>query len=753
MIAVLTLLPGLVPFIDTPVASAHNLDQRMVYMFFDPDTQATLDARIAGGWVPGTPLLQTNDEIGLIIKVIPTDGTDTGVGGYVNFYVPDGVEVIDAAYVLPDGSGGYTDIPMKGQAPMPAVGAGGDPTPNLVGITRGPNILGTTSKIVTDANKNLGTLPGVYGDMGIFYSTDPDTAFDSWRAFWGGTGPLITNNSGDQIGHRTTTGQILNKWDAEQMYAYGMKSPNNPIIDSNGRGTAPWGMANVVAGPQSGYAWQFDLDAFQAAGGVVGSTATKAQADAAFTLGPWQRIRYPGSQISDDPPGANPAVQPYTRGADGSTVGWALSSANPLPANTKTVRWAIGQLTENRPEWVRVKVRITNAAAYYLYNNSVSTIQGQQITAQGCPVFFSDTYGGDAGGDSNGKDHIWRYYDPSDTAWNGCVALGKPTDLAAVAVGQTYQYKVNFYNAGQTTLTNVVVKDTLPGGVQFISAVPAQNSGPNPLTWNLGTLQPGQKFEALVTVKATSNGPLENCIEVTSAQLPAQTVCETIPAGPVVILNPQKSVTPTTVVPGGTVRYTVDVTNVGTATSGNPVVIRDVLPAGFTYAAAPAPTATVNGASVTPSVNAADPSNPIFTIPAGIAAGKKLVLEFSAQVNANQDAGTYCNRYTVSQNGVNLPTGLLACVNVGAAEIGDEVWRDWNGNGIRDPEDEGLPGVNLTLTPGAVPDTTDANGTYLYEGLSAGTYTVNVTPPSGYTQTYDPDATVDNAHTVTVSEG
>ncbi|MEZ4583135.1 MAG: hypothetical protein R3A10_16125 [Caldilineaceae bacterium] len=28
-----------------------------------------------------------------------------------------------------------------------------------------------------------------------------------------------------------------------------------------------------------------------------------------------------------------------------------------------------------------------------------------------------------------------------------------------------------------------------------------------------------------------------------------------------------------------------------------------------------------------------------------------------------------------------------------------------------------------------------------------------MTPPSGYTQTYDPDATVDNAHTVTVSEG
>ncbi len=411
---------------NVPIASAHNLDSRMVYMFFDPATQTLLDNRIAGGWVPGTPLLQVNDEIGMIIKAIPTDGTTTGVGAYVDFYVPDGVQVIGAAYVLPNASGGYTDIAMKGQALMPAVGAGGGPTTDLTGITRGPNILGITSPIVDSANTNLGTLPGVYGDMGIFYSTDARTAFGSY------SGPNITNNSGDVIGARTSTGNILNKWDAMQMFAYGNKA--GPILDSNGRGNAPWGLANVVSGPESGYAWQFDKDVYDATAGT-----TKQKIDAALTLGPWKRIKYIGSQISNDPPGNNPAVQPYTTGADGSSVGYALSSANPLPAGTKTVRWAIGQLTEFRPEYVRVKVRVLNPTALYAYNNSVLGATGQPLSTSGCPVFFADTFGGDAGGDSGGKDHIWRYYDPSDARLNGCVAIGKPTNKIAVSVGETFR--------------------------------------------------------------------------------------------------------------------------------------------------------------------------------------------------------------------------------------------------------------------------------------------------------------------------
>ena len=30
------------------------------------------------------------------------------------------------------------------------------------------------------------------------------------------------------------------------------------------------------------------------------------------------------------------------------------------------------------------------------------------------PVFNGDTFGGDAGGSDNGKDHLWRYYEPTE---------------------------------------------------------------------------------------------------------------------------------------------------------------------------------------------------------------------------------------------------------------------------------------------------------------------------------------------------
>ena len=116
------------------------------------------------------------------------------------------------------------------------------------------------------------------------------------------TGKTITNNSGDVV-------VPCNKWDAEQLFAWGAKAttysttgwPHLPIVDyGDGRGNAPWGFAAGTGGPQSGYAWNFDWDEWRA------SAKDKPAVQAAMgndEVGPWQRIKYFGSRISLDQAG------------------------------------------------------------------------------------------------------------------------------------------------------------------------------------------------------------------------------------------------------------------------------------------------------------------------------------------------------------------------------------------------------------------------------------------------------------------
>ncbi|NIV29969.1 MAG: hypothetical protein GWN58_10840, partial [Anaerolineae bacterium] len=92
------------------------------------------------------------------------------------------------------------------------------------------------------------------------------------------------------------------------------------------------------------------------------------------------------------------------------------------------------------------------------------------------------------------------------------------------------------------------------------------------------------------------------------------------------------------------------------------------------------------------------------------------------------------------------------------ASIGDLVWFDEDGNGIRDVSESGISGVTVfldydydtSLDPGEPSDTTDATGAYDITGLAAGTYPVRVddtTLPSGYNLT-----TANIPHTVALAD-
>ncbi|MFN3257496.1 MAG: SdrD B-like domain-containing protein [Ilumatobacter sp.] len=104
--------------------------------------------------------------------------------------------------------------------------------------------------------------------------------------------------------------------------------------------------------------------------------------------------------------------------------------------------------------------------------------------------------------------------------------------------------------------------------------------------------------------------------------------------------------------------------------------------------------------------------------------------------------------------------GYVRTAPEGTSSIGDRVYLDTNGDGRPgDPADEpGIPGVTVVLTlPGGQTATavTDGNGNYLFDGLSAGTYLVEVdesTLPDGLVNTDDEDGEPDSSTSVELGD-
>ncbi len=98
----------------------------------------------------------------------------------------------------------------------------------------------------------------------------------------------------------------------------------------------------------------------------------------------------------------------------------------------------------------------------------------------------------------------------------------------------------------------------------------------------------------------------------------------------------------------------------------------------------------------------------------------------------------------------------------GGASIGNTIYNDLDGDGTKAATDPGIAGVTVFIDLNADGirqaneqfATTDASGTYLIAGITAGTYTVVVeasTLPAGVTLKGDPDVTKDGKTTVTLT--
>jgi uncharacterized repeat protein (TIGR01451 family) len=140
-------------------------------------------------------------------------------------------------------------------------------------------------------------------------------------------------------------------------------------------------------------------------------------------------------------------------------------------------------------------------------------------------------------------------------------------------------YHVTVTNTGATDLTSVVLSDKLPAGL-------VHSSGQRDLTWDLGTLSPGQSRVVDYQVTATSAGAFRNKAIATAAGGVRDEVEHEVQVAEVKIglkmTGPEKKVI------GAAVPYQITVNNGGTLPLTN-VVINNPIPAQMSYVSASNP--------------------------------------------------------------------------------------------------------------------------------------------------------------------
>jgi uncharacterized repeat protein (TIGR01451 family) len=108
-------------------------------------------------------------------------------------------------------------------------------------------------------------------------------------------------------------------------------------------------------------------------------------------------------------------------------------------------------------------------------------------------------------------------------------AFCKPLDLSVTKegpeprtpTGQTMAYTINVTNNGPGTATGVILTDTLPGSVIFVSASATQGtcSGTATVTCLLGTINAGNTVTVTIQVKPTQAGVITNTATAVSHEI------------------------------------------------------------------------------------------------------------------------------------------------------------------------------------------------------------------------------------------
>jgi uncharacterized repeat protein (TIGR01451 family) len=175
-----------------------------------------------------------------------------------------------------------------------------------------------------------------------------------------------------------------------------------------------------------------------------------------------------------------------------------------------------------------------------------------------------------------------------------------------VTVGNQLTYTILVKNSGPDGAGNVVVTDTLPAGVTFVSALTAQGSctGTAVIVCNLGTVAVGSTVAITIAGTPKVAGTLIDLVTVASstpdpAGNPSAQISTVVSAatGAAADLSITKSAQPSPVTVGSPLTYTLVVSNAGPSAATN-VVATDSLPAGVSLLSSSAAQGSCTGTQV-----------------------------------------------------------------------------------------------------------------------------------------------------------
>ena len=275
--------------------------------------------------------------------------------------------------------------------------------------------------------------------------------------------------------------------------------------------------------------------------------------------------------------------------AEGDTPTYKVTVSNTGDTKVDAVvsddMWTSGKVSE---------IKVDNDPTASLDNNKTYTVSGLDED-ESCTITYTYTVTAEDV-ENGGIDNAATADIDSDGYPDAKVEIttetGKPSltvektaDVTSVQVGNEITYTIEVKNNGYTTLSNVVVQDSLWTADTELTAR-GDVTGEYDATegkYYIETLEPGDTLTITYTVTPTTAGPLTNEVTVTSDDLPdgdepsdQVTVDVTEPETGEPSLTVEKTADVTSFQVGNEITYTIEVKNSGYTTLSN-VVVQDSL--------------------------------------------------------------------------------------------------------------------------------------------------------------------------------